>query len=138
MTLCGDNFFYLCEELNILAFLPHVFSLFSDLRSSDDLQRLRQSRLEELSTLFFQYWNKELREHVNRFNVNNKSSDINESVTLDKNTCNTRKSICKDDTISESSNNPENKDETLTDVNYMNRNRSSRSGSQQSIVYKVF
>nr|CAH8874894.1 unnamed protein product [Trichobilharzia regenti] len=111
-------------------------SPFIDLRSSDDLQRLRQSRLEELSTLFFQYWNKELREHVNRFNVNNKSSDINESVTLDKNTCNTRKSICKDDTISESSNNPENKDETLTDVNYMNRNRSSRSGSQQSIVYK--
>ncbi|CAH8564322.1 unnamed protein product [Schistosoma turkestanicum] len=60
-------------------------SSFIDLRSSDDLQPLRQSRLEDLSSLFFQFWNEEIkRREIQSTTINTIKS--NDSVTLNKNT----------------------------------------------------
>ncbi|CAH8661068.1 unnamed protein product [Heterobilharzia americana] len=116
-------------------------SSFVDLRSSDDLQRIRQSRLEELSSLFFQFWNEEIEQRGNRLTANTTNLDIKESVTTDENImsplCNTGKSIFDDDNILKSSVYAKDKGRSSVDMNPMNCDNNNRSGSQQSVVFKI-
>uniref|UniRef100_A0A094ZMU7 Myotubularin-related protein 14 n=1 Tax=Schistosoma haematobium TaxID=6185 RepID=A0A094ZMU7_SCHHA len=102
----------------------------SDLRSSDDLQPLRQSRLEELSNLFFEFWNEETKRREVQSTINSIGPIANESVVPDKNTQSISNSEGKStfNSDDESSSGHE---------NYTSRNSNKPFENQNSIVSQV-
>ncbi|CAH8676802.1 Myotubularin- protein 14 [Schistosoma haematobium] len=105
-------------------------SSFIDLRSSDDLQPLRQSRLEELSNLFFEFWNEETKRREVQSTINSIGPIANESVVPDKNTQSISNSEGKStfNSDDESSSGHE---------NYTSRNSNKPFENQNSIVSQI-
>ncbi|KAH8867300.1 Myotubularin-related protein 14 [Schistosoma japonicum] len=97
-------------------------SSFIDLRSSDDLQPLRKSRLKELSNLFFQFWDEETKKRETQFT-------INEPLASNKNT------QLASDSVEKSTFNNDDVDELSQ--SYACKNINKPSESQNSIVFQI-